>query len=426
MSRSKPRNRLEWLCLILMMIAAPGWAQAQGAGTDTLRLEDAIRIARENNPALQAARSSARAAAERISPAGALPDPRLSLGLMNRPLDGFGTGQAMTMDQLELSQTFPWPGKLGFARERATHLSRAGSLSADEAELQLESRVTVLYYELAYMDRALAVMGDTRELLRDFFKVSQSRYATGEGLQQDVLQAQVAIARMTGDITVMQQDRQAMAARFNAQLGRDAMAPVGTLLLPAPGDPLPAGDSLFAIAVHKRPALAAASERVEAARAGYRAARRALYPDLMVSVAYGQRPQFDDMVSIMVGVSLPIWAGKRQLPLRREMAAMQAGEEAMAQDLANETFAQLTEQRAEAERARDLAELYRTAILPQAHAAVESALSAYRVGRVDFQTLIQNELTVNRYEVDAIRYAASWQQAMARIQALLGTEGENQ
>ena len=413
-----------WSVAMALLVAGPGDSAAQAPALDTLRLAEALRIAREDNPALGAARSSALVAGERVSQAGALPDPRLTLGLANRPLTGFGTAEPMTMNRLEVTQSLPWPGKLGFSRERAAHLARAGTLDADEAGLQLARGVTETYYELAFVDRGLLIMERTRDLLRDFFQVSRSRYATGAGLQQDVLQAQVAVARMTEDITVAEQQRVALAARLNALLGREATAPVGALALPAPGGALPPAGELLATAVRERPALAAAAERVNAAQAGYRAARRALYPDFMVTVGYGQRPQFDDMVSVMVGISVPLWAGSRQLPLRREMAAMQEGEEAMARNLHNETFAQLTEARAEAERARTLHALYETAIIPQARAAVESALSAYRVGQVDFMTLIENEMTVNRYETESVRLAASWQQATARIRALLGREGD--
>lgn len=409
--------------VLTLWVFGPALGRAQAPAPDTLRLAEAVRLARQQNPALRAARYQAAAGAERVAQAGARPDPMLTLGLMNRPLSDFGTAEPMTMNQVSLSQELPWPGKLGFSRQRAEHLAQASALDAEEADAQLVAGITATYYEVAYMDRALVIMARTRDLLREFFQVSRSRYATGEGLQQDLLQAQVSVARMTEDITVMQQDRQAMAARLNALLGRDAPAPVGALELPSAGDSLPTADSLIVIATQHRPAIAAAAARVEAARAGYRAARRELYPNLMVSVSYGQRPQFDDMATVMVGVSLPIWAGQRQLPFRREMAAMQADEEAAAQNLYNETFAQLTEHRADAERARVLAHLYQTSIVPQAEAAVESALSAYRVGRVDFLTLVQNEMTVNRYEIEAVRLAASWQQAVARIQALLGSEG---
>jgi outer membrane protein TolC len=339
---------------------------------------------------------------------------------MNRPIDGFGTGVQMTMNSVQLSQRFPWPGKLGFAEERARRLSEAERFSASEVELQLLARVKSVYFQTAYVDRAILIMEDTRELLRGFLDVSSTRYAVGEGLQQDVLQAQVAVAQMTEDITVMRQNRLALSARLNALLGREASIPIGPLEL---GEELPAigsVDSLIQRAVAARPALRAAQERTRAAAAGYRAARRAVYPDFTVTLGYGERPQFVDLATVMVGVTIPLWAGARQLPLRREMAAIKSMEEARERDLYNETLASIAELHAEAQRARNLLALYADAILPQAQASVESALSAYRVGRVDYLTLIQNELTVNRYEIETVRLRSEYHRAKAELEALAG------
>lgn len=406
---------------IVTVLALLGTGQASAqARADTLRLAEALAMARSDNPMLFAARLRADAAGARVSPAGALPDPQLMFGLINRPLDGFGTNERMTMNRVQVTQRLPWPGKLGFAEQRVDHLARAAGFAADESEAALSARVSEVYYELAYLDRALAIMQETRDLLRQFLDVASTLYAVGRGLQQDVLQAQVSVARMTEDITVVQQNRVAMAARLNALLGRGATVPVGALELPSPGEPLAPADTLMVVAIRHRPALRAAAERVRAAEAGYRAARRALFPDVTLSVGYGQRPQFADMLTFTVGVSVPLWASRRQLPLRDEMRAVKAMEEAGERDLYNETYAGITEGRADAERARSLSALYRTSVIPQARAAVESALSAYRVGEVDFMTLVQNELTVNRYEIQSVRLAADYQRARARIRALLG------
>ncbi len=414
-------QKVSYLVAALVAIGTQAPASAQ-VPSDTLHLVDAVAIAHDANPMLQAVRLRADAAAERAPQAGAMPDPLLAFGLRNRPVDNFGTAQPMTMNVVQLTQRFPWPGKLGFAEERAEHLASAESLEADEVERQLVARVKSVYYRLAHMDRSLDIMRETRELLRNFFEVSSTLYAVGAGLQQDVLQAQIAIAQMTEDITVVEQDRVARAARLNALLGRYATVPVPGLELPEPGGELPPVDSLIGLAAELRPALAAARERVLAAEAGYRAARRQLYPDIAITLGYGQRPQFVDFVTVMVGISIPLFAGSRQLPLRREMEAMQSMEQAREQDLYNETFAQLTALRAEAERARNLSGLYANAVLPQARAAVESALSAYRVGRVDYMTLVTNQMTVNRYEIESVRLAADYHKALARLEALVGTD----
>lgn len=400
--------------------------RAQVLARDTLRLAEVVAETRHANPGLRAARYRADAAAERVPQAGALPDPMLSLGLRNRPVDDFGTDPMMTMNWIGLSQQFPWPGIQGFSEERERRLARAAELDADEVEAFLIARVTTVYYRLAYLDRAVMIMTDTRELLRDFLDVTTARYAVGKGPQQDILQAQVAIARMTADITVVTQDRIAMAARLNSLLGRPATEPVGALELPDPHGAMASVDSLMQLAARNRPAIQAARERALAAESGYRAAQRDAHPDFNVRIGYGQRPQFVDLVTLEVGISLPVWSGSKQKPRQLEMLAFQAMEEAKQLDLYNETYARLSELRAASERSWILSELYRTSIIPQAQAAVESALSAYRVGEVDYMTLLANQMTVNRFKTERVRLSATYQDAVAGIQALTDSSTRNQ
>jgi outer membrane protein TolC len=407
---------------LLVFLNGTGPNSAKAQASDTLRLYDALALARSANPTLHAARLRADAAAQRIPQAGAWTNPQLGVGLMNRPLDGFGTDERMTMNVIEVTQRVPWPGKLAFGSERAERMAEADSLDAEEADRQIAARVQAAYYQLAFVDRAVIVMRDTRSLLRNFLEVSSTRYAVGEGLQQDVLQAQISVAQMTEEITVMEQRRIAVSARLNALLGRYPTVPIVAVELPPITDTLPVVTTLMVEAEAARPALGAARARIEAAGAGYRAARRTLYPDFLVRVAYGQRPQYADMMTFTVGVSVPLFAGSRDGPLREEHLAMQAVEEARQRDLYNETFARVTELRAEAERARSLSSLYANAVLPQARAAVESALSSYRVGSVDYMTLVQNQMTVNRYEIESIRLLTDYHRATAELGALVGHE----
>ena len=196
---------LKAFVILVPIVAGPRLAEAQYP-TDTLALSDAIGIARATKRALLAARLRADAAMERVSPAGALPDPQLSFGFRNWPTD-FDTDQGMTMNSIQLMQRFSWPGKLKFGRERMRRLAAADRLETQETEVVLVARVKSVYYQVAYVDRAVRIMEETRELLRDFYQVSSAMYRAGRGLQQDVLQAQVAIATMTEDITVMEQNR---------------------------------------------------------------------------------------------------------------------------------------------------------------------------------------------------------------------------
>ena len=140
----------------------------------------------------------------------------------------------------------PWPGKLGFSRERTSRLAAAARLDAQEAERMLGARVRSVYYQTAFMDRAIAIMDRTRDLLRDILTVAQTSYAVGEGLQQDVLQAQVAVARMTEDLTVMEQNRIAYARPAQRPARSRGPGLGGRPGAPVPDPPRPPIDSLVA------------------------------------------------------------------------------------------------------------------------------------------------------------------------------------
>ena len=73
-------------------------------------------------------------------------------------------------------------------------------------------------------------------------------------------------------------------------------------------------------------------------------------------------------------------------------------------------------------RARRLAALYRTTVIPQAEAAVASAMAAYRVGGVDFMTLLDSRMTVNEYRQELLALEAEEGKAWAELEMLTGRE----
>ena len=99
--------------------------------------------------------------------------------------------------------------------------------------------------------------------------------------------------------------------------------------------------------------------------------------------------------------------------LRREaiIAAMRA-----------DTRARVAEAYASLTRARSLATLYRNTVPPQAEATASSALAAYRVGGVDFMTLLDNRMAVNRYRQELFRLEAEEGQSWAELEMLLGRQ----
>ena len=85
-----------------------------------------------------------------------------------------------------------------------------------------------------------------------------------------------------------------------------------------------------------------------------------------------------------------------------------------------EVDARIGELLAELDRARTLTALYRDEVIPEGHANVESAFSSYRVGNVDFMTLVDAQMTVNRYEGELYQLLGDYGKAVAALESAVG------
>ena len=427
--RSRARIRItitgvtSWVWLFLAGTGGELRAQTETRGATPLGLGRVYRAVQVANPRIAAAGALARAAYARTGPVRRPPDPQLQFGLMNRSLPGFGLQGPLAMNQVQLTQMVPFPGKLRMAGQVASARAEAEQSRATDVSWDVRARAAMAFYELYQMDRSLDVASETLRILQDLATTARTMYGVGEGRQADVLRAQVEIARMTEEILRMRTERISAAARLNALLVLDPSAPVGSPVRPAFPDTLPPLDSLVAEAERTRPMIQAGEAEVRAAAAGVRLARREIWPDLEVGVQYGQRPMNGDtdrMLSLMFGVNVPIFAGSRQLAMRREAAAMRQMAAADLDAMRADTRGRVAELYASAERARRLGSLYLRTILPQAHTTVASALAAYRTGGVDFMTLLDDQMTVNRYRQDLYALEAQRGQALAELEMLLG------
>jgi cobalt-zinc-cadmium efflux system outer membrane protein len=179
-------------------------------------------------------------------------------------------------------------------------------------------------------------------------------------------------------------------------------------------------------AMLQRPQLLALQNLIARNEKSVDLARRASYPDFDVRLSYGQRDNMldgtrrDDMVSMTVAVNLPVWRGSKIEPRILESQALRDQAASLYQAQRNEVTARLRQQIAVAEQSLKSIKLYQTTILPQARLTVESALAAYQVGRVDFLTLLDNQMTVFDFETNRITAIANYNKALAEIDWLVG------
>ena len=418
------------LTVLVVVVPPPSPAHAQdvvlGAGErpTPLTLSDLFRIVAERNPRLQAVRAAADAVGTRVAQASTLPDPTLQLGVMNFGIPNFNTDMPNSMaPSVQLTQTIPFPGKLGLRGTIAESERGRAEAGAEEAWWEVRTRAADLFYELYSLDRRIEVMRETLTLLQSFQTIATSMYSAGTGRQVDVLRADVEVARMDGEIRKMEAMRKAMAARLNGVLDLPATTLVPRQVLPSLPSRVPPQDSLRRWADESRPLLARARLGVLQANSGVELARKEIWPNLTVGLSYGQRDigsGTQRMGSAMLGFTLPVHAGARQFAAREEASAKERMAVAELRRFEAEVDARIGELMAELDRARSLVGLYRDEVLPEARITAESALSSYRVGAVDFMSLTDAQMTVNRYEGELYELVADYGRALARLESVVG------
>jgi outer membrane protein, heavy metal efflux system len=431
-----PSRRTDLLRVVaaLMVGATPVQLRAQATPSDTI-LARLTTEAVAANPSLEASRAMARAAASRVRPAGALPDPMLSAGVMDLTLPRFAFHESdFTEVDLELAQEFPWPGTLGARTAVARAQARGSRAEVAVRRREIVVRTAELYYRLRYVVTARATLTRQRELLAAGVDISTARYASTTAPQSDPLQARVALARLDteeADLTAEEAELRAQLKALRNAGGADSVnvEPIRpesipeNLRLSARSGATLAGNLSAKDSVPQHPRLAARQAAITAAEQSVRVERLGGRPDFTVMSRYGARPLGSDFFSAFVGVRIPFYAGRKQHRLADAARAdADAARAALAEEqaaLREEIRTALAQIQGEAVRLH----LLTAQVVPASQATVDATLRSYRVGRIEFLNVLAAEDALYRAQLDAARVAADHLTHLVMLEQLVTPEG---
>jgi Outer membrane protein len=405
----------------LLLAAGSALSQDKPSARATLSdpaLDALVSTAIGNTPELTAARASLEAARRRVEPAGTLGDPSLSTTWQN-------DGRSISLGKAEgsfiglmLSQPLPWPGKLALAGRVAESEAReieSGALG--RARLTIEARVRNAWYDLILACALDRLIEERRDTARQIEATTRDRYATGLAVQQDVLRAQVELAKIDELKATQRATITSRLAEINRLLGRPQDAVLDTAV-DLPGIvPMASAADWIANALSRSPEAATARQGIETGRLRVQIAKKNFFPDFVVSAGSMYRGSFEmgPMWQLGAGVSLPVWSNKRQQNQLAEAQARVAEQSAQTDVVGLELELRTRERIAQLESANEVATLYRDKIVLLDQLSYESSLASYQAGKVPFITVFE---AVNALYGDRASYlgrlaeAAKWRVAI--------------
>jgi outer membrane protein TolC len=401
--------------VLLMTSSLP----AQENGT-ALRLHDLLREARERNPEISAAQKKALAYKSRVKPAGTLADPQVGLQVMYAPYplrNAFDNERTMT-----ISQMFEFPGKLGLMAGMARREAEASSAEHEQVILRVLSEVKKTYFMLFHLDYELEVNRENRELMQQFIEIANVKYATGMGLQPDILKAQTEYSIMVNDSLMLMQERQSMAAMLNALLDRprDREVPMIHEHIDSPHFSLPL-DSLLQMAYGNRPELKNMQALSEMYRLAGRLARREYFPDFMLSFTHRKMPEMQNW-DAMVSFNIPLYFWRKEKLRVQEADANYQMATASTQSMRNMIRAEVESAFYKVEQARRSVRIFENTIVPQAEQSLLATRAAYENNKVDFLMLLDSQRVLRDTKLAAHRALADFGTRLAELELAVGTE----
>lgn len=414
------------LCLAALLFSC----NIAAAEQTPLTLEAATQKVAQDNPNLAQMQARAKAMAAIPSQEGSLPDPQISFNAMSLPVDSFSTRpEDMTQLGFGISQAIPFPGKLALREQAASYEAEAATLNVDELRLSLLSDVKTLWWQVFYLDRTLEIIDNNHTLLQQFVDIARTKYEVGEGLQQDVLLAQLELSKLLDQKISLNGMRRSTVARLNALLDQPANSPMqlpATVAIRLPE--IRQEDRLYQQVASSRPMLESERQGINAAQARLDLAKKDILPDFNVEAAYGGRDDMpdgsrrSDLLSLGMSMNVPIFANSKQAKAVDQRTSELMQERYALQDQLNKARSQISQSHSDYQRAKQQFVLFDTGIIPQARQTVASMLAGYQVNKVDFLNLVRSQVNLFEYETQYWKAFTEAQQALAQLSAAVGEE----
>jgi outer membrane protein, heavy metal efflux system len=375
-----------------------------------------------NNPQISAADHAARAARQMAPQVTTLPDPKFTYQQLSvgspKPFAGYTTSDFAYIG-VGASQELPYPGKLRARREVAEREADTKLAEVEVTKTGIIDAIKTDYLQLAYLQQTLGILRKNEAVLDQLIQDATAHYQVGQGMQQDVLQAQVNRTKIVKEITMHHQMMGQTQAHLKGLLSRDQGSPdiVTEDLIETPLTRT--SDELLAVVRQNNPQIQVDASSIRKQDAQLVSTKREGKPDFEVGYIYQNTDRkYRDYYMFTFDVRLP-----RKTRVNAEIA-----EATEKRSESQQTFnAHLQQQLAEVQEAyvkatsdEELLKEYREGLIPQSDAAYRATLSAYASNREQFIHVLSYFTDLLSLKLEYAQTLMDHEAALAHLETLTG------
>jgi outer membrane protein TolC len=415
-------NVVPLLTATLMLAAAlSAFGQAPVTSAPT-PLSQLLAEAEANNPQISAADHRARAARQMAPQVTTLPDPKFTYQQFSvgspKPFAGY-TNSNFAYVGIGASQELPYPGKLRLRGQVAERDADTKQAEVGVTETGIADAIKADYLQLAYLQQTLGILRQNEAVLDQLIQDATAHYRVGQGMQQDVLDAQVNRTKIVREITMHHQEMGQVQAHLKGLLNRDQGSP-DIVTEELSETPLKrTSDELLAVVQQNNPQIQVDANSIRKQDAQLASAKREGKPDFEVGYTYQNTDRkYRDYYMFTFDVRLP-----RKKRVNAEIAEAQEKRAESQQTLdahLQQQLAQAKEEYVNATSDEEQLKEYQDGLIPQSDAAYRATLSAYASNREQFIHLLSYFTNVLNLKLEYAQTLADHETALAHLESLTG------
>jgi outer membrane protein TolC len=415
-------NVVSSLTATLVLAAAFSAFGQVPAASPPVPLSQLLTEAEANNPQISAADHGARAARQVAPQMTTLPDPKFTYQQFGvgspKPFAGY-TNSNFGYIGIGASQELPYPGKLRLRGEVAEREADTKQAAVAVAETSIADTVKADYLQLAYLQQTLGILRQNETVLDHLIHDATVHYQVGQGMQQDVLRAQVDRTKIVREITMHHEQMGQLEAHLKGLLNRDQGSPdiVAEDLIETPLKSTSA--DLLASVRQNNPQIQVDASSIRKQEAQLDSAKRGGKPDFDLGYMYQNTDRkYRDYYMFTFDVRFP-----RRKRVNAEIAEAAEKRAESQQTLDAHLQQQLAEVQQEYIRAASDGELlkeYREGLIPQSDAAYRATLSSYASNREEFVHVLLYFTDILDLKLEYAQTLEDHEAALAHLESLTG------
>lgn len=362
-----------------------------------LTLIEAQRLAIDQQPALKAQALAIEAARSSAISASQLPDPKLTTGVTDWPIEGEDRYSLrrddFTMVTAGVMQEFPRAEKRRLRGQRGEHEAQLAEQTLTVTRLMMEREAALAWLDVWKAERARDLLRSAVQQAELQARATQITYSVAGTPQSRLLESQVSLGLLRDEESDAEQQAQDAREQLSRWLGPAADRPI-SVELPVWHDP-PALPQLLE-QLRRHPHLNVEAKRIELAEDEVALAQQAYKPDWGLAVDYGYRPDFADFVSLNVTIDLPVFSHDRQDRDLSAKLAAQGEAEQQSESVFREQEAEVRRNAEALRRQEARIRQFDEDILPKSRQRTNAALVNWQAGQGDlFSVLDARRMTLD-------------------------------